>query len=272
MERIQRLDPVRDHQQIVRLSTYWDFPFDMQRSLELALFRTYAVASIGGLLHHTGRLVESTQRRYDDTDLLVNEVLEHGYDSERGEAAIARINSLHGRWRIANDDLLYVLSTFVCEPIRWIQRFGWRPYTAIEQEALYRVWAQVGPRMGMREVPDSLDRLFALNTTYERAHFRYSRGGRAVADATRDLLLSWFLPRRLWPLGARAFHALLDEPLLDALRYPHPTRVERHLVAGALQARARTVRLLPARPGPAFRTARARPSYPGGYTIHGLGT
>jgi hypothetical protein len=69
------------------------------------------------------------QKRYDDTDLIVSEIIENGFDSPRGGRAIARMNALHGRFRIANEDFLYVLSTFVFEPIRWNERFGWRRMT-----------------------------------------------------------------------------------------------------------------------------------------------
>ena len=33
--------------------------------------------------------------------------MEHGYDSERGAAALAKMNEIHGRFKIANDDFLY---------------------------------------------------------------------------------------------------------------------------------------------------------------------
>ena len=41
-----------------------------------------------------------------------------GYDSERGKRALRRLNHLHGRFAIANEDFLNVLSTFIFEPIR----------------------------------------------------------------------------------------------------------------------------------------------------------
>jgi hypothetical protein len=123
---IESLDPVKDHQRIVFLSTRVDFPFDTTRALEFALFRTFAVPTIGGLLDRTQEFERRAQKRYDDTDLLVSALIEHGYDSERGRRAIARMNALHGRSAIRNEDFLYVLSTFVFEPIRWNARFGWR--------------------------------------------------------------------------------------------------------------------------------------------------
>src|SRR5204862_6729426 len=123
---IEQLDPVRDHQRIVRLSARCDFPFDTTRALELALFRTFAVPGVSALLDRTGEFFRHTQLRYDDTDILVSEMMEHGYHSPRGRAAQRRMNQIHARFDIPNDLYLYVLSTFVFEPIRWNARFGWR--------------------------------------------------------------------------------------------------------------------------------------------------
>src|SRR5260370_11084830 len=109
---IRGLDPERDHQRIVFLSTRRDFPFDTTRALELALFRTFCVPSIAALLDRTNEFGRRAQKRYDDTDILISELMEWGYDSERGQAAMRRMNQIHGRFTIRNDDFLYVLSTF----------------------------------------------------------------------------------------------------------------------------------------------------------------
>lgn len=153
LREILALDPRRDHQRIVHLDVCYEFPFDTTRALEFALFRTYCVPSISALLDRTGEFRRRPQKRYDDTDILISEMMEWGYDSERGAAALARMNAIHGRFRIANADFLYVLSTFVFEPIRWNRRFGWRPMREQEKEALYRFWRAMGERMGIRDIP-----------------------------------------------------------------------------------------------------------------------
>lgn len=268
---IQTLDPERDHQRIVRLSTAWDFPWDTARSLELALFRTYAVPTIGGLLARTGELTHSTQRRYDDTKLLIAEFVEHGYASPRGAAAVARMNDIHRRFRISDDDFRYVLSTFVVEPLRWNARFGWRPASATERHAGFVFWREIGRRMGIPAIPGDLDAMIAFNAGYEAERFRCTAGGARVARATRDLFLSWYLPAALRPLGARAFAALLDEALLDAVALSRPAPWERRLVEGALRTRARVLRVLPPRRRPFLHTRQPTPTYPDGYTIAALG-
>lgn len=75
LDEIRRLDPVRDHQRIAYSSTAYEFPWDTQRALELALFRTFAVAKGTPLLASTGELIYRTQKRYDDTVLILAEIL-----------------------------------------------------------------------------------------------------------------------------------------------------------------------------------------------------
>ena len=109
------------------------------------------------LLDGTGEFRNRPQKRYDDTDIIVSELMEHGYDSERGSRALARMNAQHGRFTIANDDFRYVLSTFIYEPIRWNARFGWRPMYDNERLAFFHFWRAVGDRMGITDIPADYD-------------------------------------------------------------------------------------------------------------------
>src|SRR6185369_8027767 len=185
-------DPRRDCAQIARELARVAFPWDTTRALELALFRTFASPRIGSLLHATGEFEARSQKRYDDTDLIVSEIVEHGYDSDRGRRAIARMNAIHGRFKIANDDFLYVLSTFVLEPIRWNARFGWRPLERNEKLAYFELWREIGRRMNIRDVPRSLEALTIWSEGFEAARFKSSEETRRVARATQRMFLGWF--------------------------------------------------------------------------------
>ncbi len=147
------------------------FSWDLTRALELALLKTFCLPSISGLLARTGEFERRPRKRYDDTGLMVAELLRHGLDSPAGAAVITRMNRIHGHYAISNDDFLYVLSTFVAEPTRWLNRYGWRPLTPEEQEHLFRFWCGVGDRMGIADLPDSLEALLALNERVERDAF-----------------------------------------------------------------------------------------------------
>jgi hypothetical protein len=270
LQEILSLDPVHDHQRIVYLDTCYEFPFDTTRSLEFALFRTFAVPSIGGLLDQTGEFGSRAQKRYDDTDLILSTLVEEGYDSELGKRALRRMNQLHGRFQISNEDFLYVLSTFVFEPIRWNARFGWRPLVEQERLGTFHYWRAVGRRMAINDIPQRYEDFERYNVEYERDRFARTEAGRRVGLATRDMFLAWFpwLPRRF---GAPALYAVMDEALLDAFGFPRPPRALRLAVESALRARARAVRLLPARRRPRIRTSMRRRSYPSGWQLERLG-
>ena len=186
LERIKALDAETEHEQIVHLTACYEFPFDMTRALEFALFRTYCVPSISALLARTGEFEQRPQKRYDDTDIIISEMIEHGYSSARGARALERMNQIHGRFRIANEDFLYVLSTFVFEPIRWIDRYGWRPMCSEERHAMFHFWREVGGRMGIADLPEDYAGFDTFNRTYERDHYRYSDTNRRIGEATRS--------------------------------------------------------------------------------------
>src|ERR1043165_9302709 len=156
---ILSLDPVTDHCRIVHLLTGYEFPWDVVRALEVALMKTFCSPSVSGLLHRTGEFRRHGQKRYDDTALLVAEFMHHGYDGERGTQAITHINKIHGHYHIANEDFLFVLSTFILLPIRWIDNFGWRKTTETERQALFYFFRAVGERMHIRDIPSSLDEM-----------------------------------------------------------------------------------------------------------------
>ncbi|MET9696817.1 oxygenase MpaB family protein [Streptomyces sp. NPDC006529] len=272
LKEILRLDPERDFLAIYRLTATYEFPWDFARALELALYRTYAVPSIGRLLAETGEFTDRTQKRYDDTVLLLDAVVEHGFDSDTARTAIRRVNQMHRGYAISNEDMRYVLCTFVVIPKRWLDVYGWRALTHHEQRASARYYATLGRHMGISDIPDSFEEFEATLDGYEEAHFGWDEGGRKVADATLDLMASWY-PAPLGPLVRGAGRALLDEPLLRAFRYDPPHPRLRGLVRGALRLRGRAVRLLPPRAEPHY--ARQNPEvkgYPNGYDVGELGT
>ena len=216
LERIRRLDPVADAPEIYRLSAVYEFPWDYTRALELALYRTYAVPSIGRLLARTAELTDRTQKRYDATALLLDTVVEHGFAAEQGRTAIRRINQMHRSYDISDDDMRYVLSTFVVVPKRWIDTYGWRRLSRHEIVAATEYYRTLGRHMGIPDLPTTYEEFETLLDTYEEANFGWDEGARRVSDATLRLMSSWY-PRPLAPLLRTGVLALLDEPLLRAL-------------------------------------------------------
>ena len=75
--------------------------------------RDYGVPSIARLLHETGEFEHDGMKRYDDTILIGQEATVDGIDSERGHAAVRRLNRIHGHYDIPNDEFAYVLATTI---------------------------------------------------------------------------------------------------------------------------------------------------------------
>ncbi|MBZ4417288.1 oxygenase MpaB family protein [Myxococcus sp. RHSTA-1-4] len=274
-DRTDQLDAQTQYEEIVRILTTQEFPWDINQALSFALFRTYAVPSIGVLLHETGEFNQRTQKRYDDTVLILDTILEHGMASQPGRSAFRRMNQMHGAYDISNDDMRYVLSTFVVTPVRWLADFGWRPFTPHEVTAWTNYYRAVGRHMGIQDVPETFDAFVTLMDGYESTHFAFDERSKAVADATLDLLATFppnhLAPKALLDLFARS---LMEPALLDAFRYSHPSALSRAVSRLALKARGKFVRyVLAPRSEPLFGRDRTYiRSYPNGYTVEQLGT
>lgn len=271
--RIAELDPEADHVEIYRISTGYEFPWDYRRALELALLRTFAVPRIAELLVATGEFSRRPQLRYDDTAILMGELAAHGYDSARGRVALRRINRAHGHYSITNDDMLYVLSTFVFDPVRWIHRFGWRPLLPQERLAAYAFYREVGRRMGIRDIPRSYDELERFSSTYGR-DLRATPQSRELSEDVLGLVASWY-PRPLQGLVRRLTPASFDDELLSGLGLRTPPGWQRRAAHHVLRGRATAVRRLPPRRAPAFDDGSVRfrgyPGYPDGYDLGEIG-
>ena len=224
------LDPVRDHHEIYRTLMELEFPWDMNQALSFALFRTFAVPS----------------------------------------RAIRRVNQMHGSYDIANDDLRYVLSTFVVVPKRWLDDYGWRPMSRTEIEASARYYVELGRLMGIKDLPTTFSDFERLMDAYEAERFAFDTGGRRVADATLALMASFY---PAWAPMRMFSRALMDEPLLAALGYPVPPRLVVRAARGGLRLRGRLLRLAPSRRRPVrVQDLRRTRSYPDGFEVDSMGT
>ncbi|MEY2643404.1 MAG: hypothetical protein RLZZ611_53 [Cyanobacteriota bacterium] len=249
------------------------FPWDLTRSLELALLKTFCIPAIAGLLDRTGEFAQRPRKRYDDTGLMVAELLRHGPDSSAGQAVIARMNRIHGHYAISNNDFLYVLSTFVAEPIRWLQRYGWRALQPDEQEALYRFWRRVGQRMQLHDIPDTLAAMLDFNSAYEQRHFSAGPAQQRLADATLAMLLAdWPAPLR--PVLRRGLQALPELAVQRSLGWPAAAAPLVGLLRVGLRLRSRLAngwRRLRADQRSHFFSERPTPSYGDRFKLEQLG-
>lgn len=271
-KRINTLCPATEYEEIVRTMSFTLFPWDIEKSLEFALFRTYAVPSIAKILAATGEFTERAQKRYDDTAIILAEISEKGINSDSGQKSLTRMNEMHSGFKIKNDDFLYVLSTFIYEPIRWNELYAARPFTELEKQAWFNYYISLGKGMKIEDLPSDLETFEAFNIAYEKEHFCQTESTRIVAAASRDLFLSFILPKPLWGMGKPFVYALLDEPLLKAFDFPKAPAFVRGMSSVLLAVRKSVLGMLPDNTKPKYITTKQHPSYPGGYCIEELGT
>ena len=261
------MDPETDHSRIVYLTLCDGLLWDVTRSLELALFRTFAAPSIGRLLHRTGEFETNGQKRYDDTTLLLLTILRRGYDSEVGSQAIDRMNKSHSHFPISNEDYLFVLSTFVIDPIDWIDRFGWRKLSDNERQSLFLFWRNVGIRMKLQSIPESLTQMETESWQYVEDHFTFDEANQRVADGTIEIVKGW-LPAMLSPFVRPVASTLLDDRTRNAVGMQQPSRATRQAVHWGLRTRAVVKRFTHLRHQPDWPSGQR--TYPDGYQIDQL--
>jgi len=267
---ILSLDPVSDHCRIVHLMTGYEFPWDVVRSLEVALMRTFCSPKISELLHRTGEFRKHGQKRYDDTALLVAEFMQNGYDSERGSLAIRHMNQIHGLYKIGNEDFLFVLSTFIFLPINWVNSYGWRKLTSNEEQALFYFFSEVGKRMHIQNIPASLDAFEKFVKEYESKNFILQETNTRVGNATVNIVKGW-MPFFAKPFVLPVMKCLLDESMLKALGYSLPSTALKKSVYAAMRLRAFALKKITFKKYPSFVTTEKNRTYPGGYEIEQLG-
>ncbi len=268
---IDALDARRDCQRIVHLLASCEFPFDLLRATELALFHTYGSRSVSRLLDRTGEFARRGQKRYDDTRLLIAQFMEDGWDTDAGRRSIAQMNHIHSHFSIPNEDYLFVLWTFIDFPIRWVDDFGWRPFTPHEREAWFAFWLGIGQHMGLDGLPATREDFDAFVQAYEAREFVHEPANQRVADATIAIMAAW-LPRPLRFAVRPVVAALVPERLLPAIGLAPAPAWLAAAVRATLRLRARGKRFVSLERHPTLLAGSRNRSYPGNrYRIEALG-
>ena len=249
LPQIEHMDPVIDHQRIVFMSFFFEFPFNALVVSNLILLRSFSVPRISELLDATALFYGQGQSRCEGLARAIAQLVMYGYDSAHGRALIQGMNKAHGRYDTNNDDYMYLLSLFVLEPVSWTDRFGWRPMHEREKLALFYFWREVGRRMNVERFPASYSELEKFSNDFERANCRAELTNHRLFLALQDVWLGWF-PALLRPGLSQVFPCLLEESLRRNLMAPDPPGMLAKFVTRLLRLRGVTCRWLPHRKQP----------------------
>lgn len=251
------------------------FAFELRLGHRLGFVTALASPRIAGLLGATGQIERDPRGRATDTGLFMYSMVHHGLDSPVGRRAVERIKAMHSTWPIRNDDYVWVLGTFFLPGLDVVDRYGWRPLSGAERQAVVDWHRELGTGMGVRDIPATAAAFAAWSAQYERENLRASPAGRRLAAAILEVAVQ-VMPRPLRRPGTRMMAALLPGPVRAALDLPAPGPAVRFALLVLFRARA----LLRAsgrrwggrdRRGSWFDPGAPRQEYPNGYTVDDLG-
>ncbi|MGU3433033.1 hypothetical protein ACNHUS_08435 [Actinomycetes bacterium M1A6_2h] len=236
--RIEELDPLVGNEEATHLSLevrYGDAIF-AHAAYTVAFARQMAIPSIARILYRsgTGDMMHDVRRRNDDTLLFFGEILHHGHSSAHGRSIIDRMEQIHSRFGITDDDKLYTLGSLAFEADRIAERLDLNVFTDNERVSRFHFWRQVGDYMGL-DVPPTRDQFLQWTKGYE-SRYAYTDGARAVVD---QLFLDW---QDRWFRGptkrfaAGILLAVFTDDLREVHRLPTPSAGYRRGVPPAIGA------------------------------------
>lgn len=261
-----------DAMQIQQALAELEFPFLFEKSLQFALFRSYGIPTVSKLLVATSQFTEPSTacKRYTDTEVLVTEIIANEPAAERTREALGRMNYIHSQYRksgkILDDDMLYTISLFASEPVRWIDRYEWRKLEDFEKCAIGTFWKSVGDAMEISweklksgtggtqgTWKDGLhfwEELTEWSLQYEQEKMVPDPNVHKTAEETIAILL-WGLPNPLKPVGRHLVSALMGDRLRTAMMYPDPPAIYHYMVTYGFTVRKYLLRYL-SLPRPSF--------------------
>ncbi|KAJ9316910.1 hypothetical protein DTO271D3_2649 [Paecilomyces variotii] len=254
--------------EIQKVISELEFPFMYIKALQFALFRTYGIPTISSLLVGTSQFTNprTALKRYVDTTVLIGEFVGHAPTSDRAQSAISRTNYLHSGYRstgkILEDDMLYTLSLFAVEPIRFIDTYEWRKLSELEKCALGTYWKSLGDAMqisyealpsyktGFRDGLHWLEEMDVWRRAYEKEKMVPDQKNKCTADQTTSILV-YMLPTRMEHIGYKFVSYMMDDRLRRAMMYEPPPALYATLFSAMLAIRKYFLRYL-ALPRPYF--------------------
>lgn len=132
--------------------------------------------------------------------------------------------------KISNDDMLYTLSLFALEPVRWVRRYEWRELEDWERCAFAVFWKSTGDAMGIdfgslpsaktgwRDGLHWMEEVEQWSLEYEAQHMVPNIYNKKTADQTTAMLV-YSIPAALRGVARQAVSALMDDRLRKAMMY-----------------------------------------------------
>ncbi len=268
LRKIESLDLAEEYREITQLF-YADFQSTMVAKSINGFMMNYSSPRISHVLGTSGELEHRIAKRFVDTLMLASAVMQHGFTGEGREAA-RRVNAMHRHYDIDPEDFLAVASEEVVGSVELAERYGWRPVTDKEREALNLFYGHQARAFGSPKfLPPTYVQTKAFYDDYVERCVRYDpqneRLGRVLAQ-----WLGTLAPAPIRSLYRTILLAQLDDRIARACGIRPASRAVKWLAHAMLRRMARKDPVPDGAPNglePLIRRV-----YPDGHRIDRLGT
>lgn len=268
LKQIEALDLDTEYREITKLF-YADFQSTMVAKSINGFMMNYAAPRISRVLGSTGELEHRISKRVIDTIILASAVMMEGFTGQ-GRDAARRVNAMHRQYDIHPDDFIAVGAEETVGSIVLAERYGWRPVTDKEREAVNRYYSHQARAFGSpNPLPATYAETKAFFEAYLDNHVRYEPQNERLGT----VLLSWI--GTMAPAGMRSLYrfilvAQLDDRIARACGIHPASRVAKWFAHTALNHLGG--KLPVADGGPSHLDALVSSVYPNGYEISKIGT
>jgi hypothetical protein len=272
LRKIESLDPVKNSREIAALF-YADFQSIMVLKPVTTNLMTYAAPRMSRILIMSGEVEHRTTKRFVDTALLMRAVMQNGFGAGDGRDAARRINAMHHAYDIHPDDFVVVGCDVPLMSLEAADKFGWRPVTDAEREAL-RIHESKEARIfgSHKALPDTLEEMRLVWENYMDTELAFEPQNARLTKAFLDFVPTTF-PAALRPLANPVLTAQVDPRILRACGLRVPSAARKRFSTAVLRAIGRRDPVPDPTPGKVDKvTALAKTVYPCGYSIDRLGT
>ncbi|KAL5525279.1 hypothetical protein ACEPAF_9149 [Sanghuangporus sanghuang] len=126
-----------------------------------------------------------------------------------------------------NDDYIYTMSLFVLEPARWAKYMAGGNFFRSILQAYFVLWKEIGRRMNLRYIPETLQDLIEWTENYEETAMVPAISNHKVGQYTSDYMLSpvtdWFGVHK--KLMCQVSLCLMEPRVRTAFMLPAPSPV-----------------------------------------------
>lgn len=269
LRRIEALDLKDNYREITTLF-YADFQSVMLPKSFSGFMFTFSSPRMSRILYSSGEIEQRIAKRVVDTTLLSSAVMIEGFRSAAGGEAARRVHAMHSHYDIHEDDFVATAAEEALVSLDLAEKFGWRPVTDKEREALRLYYSRQALAFGSRKaLPASLPLLKQFFSNYLDTQARFEPQNLRLAN----VLINWFygmVPRPMRGIFRTFLLTNLDPRIARACGLEVPSKLSSWAASAAMKRIGKRDPVPDSAPNQL--DALVKSVYPNGWQMNELGT